>query len=89
MFLWNLFKITGKQFTLADGVYKLIEKSLKDIDSSAATDPIRKFETDNRALLLLLKGACLRHMKSPLKALKYGNFKFWLKFTSVIVFLNI
>jgi len=70
MFLWNLFKITGKNFHIANGVYKIIEKSMNALDSSSASDPIRKFEFDNRALLLLLKGACLRHMKSPLQALK-------------------
>lgn len=71
MFLWNLFKITGKHFPIADGVYKIIENTLSSLDSSGTNDPIRKYESDNRALLLLLKGACLRHMKSPLQALKY------------------
>lgn len=70
MFLWNLFKITGKHFHLADGIYKIIEKSLSTIDSFT-NDPVKKFDADNRALLLLLKGAVLRHMKSPLQALKY------------------
>ena len=70
MFLWNLFKILGKYFRLAEGVYKLIEKTLSALDDAEASDAIRKFETDNRALLLLLKGACLRHMKSPLQSLK-------------------
>lgn len=70
MFLWNLFKITGKYFPIADGVYKIIEKNLSALDSSGASDPMRKYEVDNRALLLLLKGAILRHMKSPLQSLK-------------------
>lgn len=70
MFLWNLFKITGKNFNVANGVYKIIEKTMSVLESSSATDSIRKYEIDNRALLLLLKGACLRHMKSPLQALK-------------------
>lgn len=70
MFLWNLFKITGKHFPIADGVYKIIENTMTSLDSSGTNDPIRKYENDNRALLLLLKGACLRHMKSPLQALK-------------------
>lgn len=69
MFLWNLFKITGKQFQLADGVYKLIEKNLNALASNGTGDA-SKFDVDNKALLLLLKGACLRHMKSPLQALK-------------------
>lgn len=68
MYLWNLFKITGKHFHLSDGVYKIIEKNL-----SAMTTPgsdSNKYDGDNKALLLLLKGAILRHMKSPLQALK-------------------
>jgi Protein of unknown function (DUF3808) len=68
MFLWNLFKITGKNFNLANGVYKIIDKSMIALESSGPNDPIRKFETDNRALLLLLRGAVLRHMNSPLQA---------------------
>lgn len=70
MYLWNLFKILSKQFRLAEGVFKIIEKSLTTLDEADVNDPIRKYETDNRALLLLLKGACLRHMKSPLQSLK-------------------
>jgi Protein of unknown function (DUF3808) len=70
MYLWNLFKIIGKHFRLAEGVFKSIEKTLTALDESGPCDPIRMFETDNRALLLLLKGSCLRHMKSPLQAMK-------------------
>lgn len=69
MYLWNLFKITSKKFILADGIYKIIEKTLNSMDSNP-DDPLRKFEIDNRALLLLMKGACLRHMKSPLQAIE-------------------
>lgn len=68
MYLWNSFKILRKQFTLADGVYKLVEKSLIDVNSKLETS---RFDVDNRALILLLKGACLRQMKSPLQALRY------------------
>lgn len=71
MFLWNLFKILGKHFQLAEGVLKIIVKTMQQLDESEVDDPMRKNETDNRALLLLLKGACLRHMKSPLQALKW------------------
>lgn len=69
MYLWNLFKITSKKFSLADGIYKIIEKTLNQLDHDP-NDPLRKFENDNRALLLLMKGACLRHMKSPLQAVE-------------------
>jgi hypothetical protein len=70
MFLWNLFKILGKRFQLAEGVLKLIEKTITEMEESEPSDAMRKFEADNRALLLLLKGGCLRHMKSPLQAMK-------------------
>lgn len=67
MYLWNAFKILGKHFHLADNVYKLIESALKELDSKTERS---KYDADNRALVLLLKGACLRQMKSPLQALK-------------------
>lgn len=63
MYVWNLFKILGKNYQLADGIYKLIEDALKTIDEKS------KYYADNRALVLLLKGACLRQMNSPLQAL--------------------
>lgn len=68
MYVWNLFKILGKHFQLADGVYKIIEMNMDDLDKRG--DSMKKYESDNRALLYLLKGACLRQMKSPLQALK-------------------
>lgn len=68
MYLWNSFKILGKKFTLADGVYRLIERALVELNGKTESS---KFDVDNRALILLLKGACLRQMKSPLQAMKY------------------
>lgn len=65
MYLWNLFKIL-KYYHVANGVFKLIEKALSDINSTTATS---KYDVDNKALVLLLKGACLRQMGSPLQAL--------------------
>ncbi|RZB38811.1 tetratricopeptide repeat protein 39B, partial [Asbolus verrucosus] len=65
MYVWNLFKAM-KNFNVANKVYKLIEKALKDINSNLKPS---KYSTDNRALILLLQGACLRQMKSPLQAL--------------------
>lgn len=63
MYVWNLFKILGKNYQLADGIYQLIEEALKNLTDSS------KYYSDNRALVLLLKGACLRQMNSPLQAL--------------------
>lgn len=71
MYLWNTFKILGKHFTLADNVYKLIESTLDELSTKKETT---KYDADNRALLLLLKGACLRQMNSPLQALRLENF---------------
>lgn len=68
MFLWNSFKVLGKQFALADGVYRLVEQELVALNSQTETGG--RFDADNRGLILLLKGACLRQMQSPLQALK-------------------
>lgn len=67
MYLWNLFKIFKKQFTVAENIYKLIEKTEAKFNSSKASE---KYNADNKALIMLLKGACLRHMGSPLQALE-------------------
>ncbi|GAB0088499.1 tetratricopeptide repeat protein 39B [Sergentomyia squamirostris] len=66
MFIWNMFKILGRHFHLADGFLKLIDKVTADDKM-----PKTKFDADNRALAHLLKGACLKQMKSPLQALKH------------------
>lgn len=69
MYLWNTFKVLGKYFHLADNVLKIIEHALDDLDNKKSGTS--KYEYDNRALLLLLKGSCLRQMKSPLQAIMY------------------
>ncbi|KAG5876911.1 hypothetical protein JTB14_037736 [Gonioctena quinquepunctata] len=66
MFFWNLFKIL-KNFSVATKILKLIENSLENIDSSKTPS---KYDNDNKALILLLQGACFRHMGSPLLALE-------------------
>ncbi|XP_044766072.1 tetratricopeptide repeat protein 39B-like isoform X2 [Coccinella septempunctata] len=66
MYLWNLFKVF-KQFNLTDQVYKLLEKTLATLNSSTLKS---KYDMDNRALILLLQGAVLRRMQSPLQALE-------------------
>lgn len=65
MFLWNYFKIFRKNGLIASGVFKVIEKELAKFQRKKET---YKYDVDNKALLLLLKGSCLRHMKSPLQA---------------------
>ncbi|XP_057654373.1 tetratricopeptide repeat protein 39B-like [Diorhabda carinulata] len=65
MFLWNLFKIFNN-FSISSKMLKLIEKTVENLESNAKTT---KYDNDNKALALLLQGACLRHMGSPLLAL--------------------
>lgn len=71
MYLWNAFKVLGKHFHLADTVYKLVESASNEL--SARAEP-SKYDADNRALVLLLKGACLRQMQSPLQARRFVIF---------------
>lgn len=66
MYLWNLFKVV-KNFDMANNIYKIIEKALKELNSNVKPT---KYDKDNRALILLLQGACLRQMNSPLQALE-------------------
>lgn len=66
MFLWNAFKTLKTSFQLAENILKLIENAIRNL---SCTVPCNKFDSDNRAMLLLLKGACLRQMGSPLQAL--------------------
>lgn len=67
MYLWNVFKQIGKHFNLADNILKLIESAQVELDARTERS---KYDAENRALILLLKGACLRQMKSPLQAMK-------------------
>ncbi|XP_059491275.1 tetratricopeptide repeat protein 39B-like isoform X2 [Neocloeon triangulifer] len=62
LYLWNLFRILGKDWKFAESVFRLIEKMLN------APPVATEYLADNRALLLLLKGACLRQMNKPLLA---------------------
>lgn len=74
MFVWNLFKILGKHFHLADGVYRIVEENLNHYGervNSKSNPAFGVYAADNKALLLLLKGACLRQMNSPLQATRY------------------
>lgn len=67
MYLWNVFKILGKHFQLADNIFKLIEDAQQELETRNERS---KYDVENRALILLLKGACLRQMNSPLQAMK-------------------
>lgn len=67
MYLWNLFKIFKKKFSLAENIFKIIEKTENELNNSSKKT---RYDVDNKALILLLKGACLRQMGVPLQALE-------------------
>ncbi|XP_066586378.1 tetratricopeptide repeat protein 39B-like [Prorops nasuta] len=62
MYVWNLFRIIGKRQDLLLLMFKNIEEEEKNLSGTVRSD----YHADNEALLLLLKGACLRLMKHPL-----------------------
>lgn len=64
MYMWNLFRIIGKRPDLMLNIFKRIEEEERELQAASKTD----YHTDNEALLLLLKGACLRQMQHPLLA---------------------
>ncbi|KAL6259013.1 hypothetical protein P5V15_008935 [Pogonomyrmex californicus] len=63
MYVWNLFRIIGKRQDLILNIFKRIEEEEKQLKSMK-----NDFQADNEALLMLLKGACLRQMQHPLQA---------------------
>ncbi|CAG9766937.1 unnamed protein product [Ceutorhynchus assimilis] len=65
MFMWNLLKIM-KTYSLAADIMKLIENAEKSLNSQQT-----KYDADNKALVYLLKGACLRHIGAPNQAIDY------------------
>lgn len=68
MYLWNLFKILKNHFQLADNLLKIIDNEL--IENDTINNIHRHYDADNHALVLMLKGACLRQMNSPLQSMK-------------------
>lgn len=67
MFLWNLLKIM-KNFSVANDIMALIEAAENEVESVKRPS---KYDHDNKALVYLLKGACLRHMGAPNQAIDY------------------
>uniref|UniRef100_A0A1B6DVT7 Tetratricopeptide repeat protein 39B n=1 Tax=Clastoptera arizonana TaxID=38151 RepID=A0A1B6DVT7_9HEMI len=65
-FVWNFFKVLGKKWEVAENVYKVIERKQKELESTKFANGA--YDADNKALVLLLKGACLFQMNSPLQA---------------------
>ncbi|KAK6618647.1 hypothetical protein RUM43_013038 [Polyplax serrata] len=62
MYIWNFFRVLGKRLELIQNVHILVERELKTLDTDS------EYYEDNRCLLELLRGACLRHMKANLQA---------------------
>ncbi|XP_029660077.1 tetratricopeptide repeat protein 39B-like [Formica exsecta] len=64
MYVWNLFRIIGKRQDLILNIFKTIEETERELKTASKNE----YYADNKALLLLLKGACLRQMQHPLQS---------------------
>lgn len=67
MYVWNLFKILRKNSVLASRVYRLVETTLNELNAEKTSS---RYDMDNKCLVWLLKGACLRQMNSPQQAIQ-------------------
>ncbi|XP_066247193.1 tetratricopeptide repeat protein 39B-like isoform X1 [Euwallacea similis] len=67
MFLWNLLKIM-KNYQIAKEVMSLIDAAESEVEANIQPS---KYDYDNKAVVYLLKGACLRHMGAPNQAISY------------------
>lgn len=84
IYLWNYLKIMGKDENLIQDVYRLVERTLKNLENQKqgichatlcnltlvifCVSNLDAFYNDNLALALLLKGVCLGIMGHPLTA---------------------
>lgn len=71
MYVWNTFKVMSKQYDIADNIYQIIDAKMKNLDRDEKEGKSSVYNYDNKALCLLLRGACLRQMKKPALALQY------------------
>ncbi|KAG8316745.1 Tetratricopeptide repeat protein 39B [Homalodisca vitripennis] len=67
LYVWNMFKVLGKKWSLVEAVFIIVDKTL-NLMNSGKLKISSAYEADNRGLLLLLKGGCLHQMNSPLQA---------------------
>lgn len=65
LYVWNSLRIVGKQWALIQTCYRLVDRTVKDLETEK---PHGKYYYDDLALALLLKGSCLRSMGSSLQA---------------------
>lgn len=67
LYLWNTFKVMRKQYNIADNIYQIIDAKYNELENCSECST---YDPDNKALCLLLRGACLRHMNNPGLALQ-------------------
>lgn len=65
IYVWNGFKVLGKSWSMIEPMFRLIEQHLSRVEKEKDQ---RLFYLEDFCLLTLLKGVCLKHMKSPLQA---------------------
>lgn len=65
IYVWNGFKVLGKSWSMIEPMFILIERHLSITEKEKNQ---RLFYLEDFCLLTLLKGVCLKHMKSPLQA---------------------
>ncbi|XP_032645859.1 tetratricopeptide repeat protein 39A-like [Chelonoidis abingdonii] len=64
MYMWNGFTVLGKQRELLEGTLETLTRAEKRLQESPASE----YQMDDRCLLLLLKGLCMKHLQSPAEA---------------------
>ncbi|EDV90950.1 GH23940 [Drosophila grimshawi] len=70
LYLWNMFKFLDKDYHLADGILQIIDKELIDLTRFSHESVHNPYHADNRALCLLLRGACYVQMGKSSMALQ-------------------
>uniref|UniRef100_A0A8C4YLK6 Tetratricopeptide repeat domain 39A n=1 Tax=Gopherus evgoodei TaxID=1825980 RepID=A0A8C4YLK6_9SAUR len=66
MYMWNGFTVLGKQRELLEGTLETLTRAEKKLQESPGNRI--EYQTDDRCLLLLLKGLCMKHLQSPAEA---------------------
>ncbi|XP_075758490.1 tetratricopeptide repeat protein 39A-like isoform X2 [Pelodiscus sinensis] len=64
MYMWNGFSVLGKQPELLEGTLETLTQAEKKLQESPASE----FQADDQALLLLLRGLCMKHLRRPAEA---------------------
>lgn len=65
LYLFNFFKIFRKNKSLSENIHTLIDLNMENVLKDC------QFDKDNKAMLFLLKGACLKNIDSYLESLKF------------------